>query len=1283
MLMGKAEYKSGGRGTRPEGRSSSHGCRVCTAHPFFPSYHHHLPLTPKVPGVPRLSPFPLPFPQTRTYRITDLTVDPVYPMDMKSYDEFARNYKRTHLERDRQPPLKPASPWGAAWDKITLPPPPPPPPPAAWGTAVPPPPPPPTQPRAPTTCFEANTNRFAALFPTLPSFADNLSVSDDPDDDASDAESYDEGVEAQLLAVAEELIHYNDELQEFATAQFAAHPNPCFKHPLQYALHLMELGLATLSSPPDEPIAKLRECGVQATPTPAPPHAECGVRTTPTPAPIPSPLPPVRKPRPASRPTKTPTARSPSPSTHATFDKVLAQLSALQKEVSPPPSPPPTSRAVSPVPRTENPHHSSITVAVPYGTTSLVVDRVDHPIYAWSFKIAASAPPAQVQRGRSPRRRPLAAFALRSTRVYDRDSATTPQAYADFSGYCWVENEVDWVSIGAFRPWYVRRMQEKIVASMAARQPPWELSVLHPVAPQPLCSGAGWQHPAHGTSLNPILLIRTVEHAGATSGLSGGPEESLDRKSPDIVEMHQEMTDAMSKIHHAIVQCMTTTLAELKRANTMLDLDDLSIDNTYFPSFDMVVRRILDPVWHQVAHGGCNLPSARAEEKRRAVRDDGRIKGACREGRGAKGGVLGALSLVLIGVISARFRRPIWVHVLREMACESTRRSTEPVGGPSSTQLQMENIFDTTYMHTDAENGGPEQSESNKKQKQDVTVTGSRVIIFLDSYKMCSSPLSDEAKIKGNGGELGEISSWEEAKDPDSRERVGGGEEQSATSRSHPGHRFAAPKISHSKGPILGRLGPTSVHPRHHRDLATGDITTFNAKAYKEEEAHLFGETSPEMLSLVLFSNWTPSQRSVSFAVPEATEVGKNPFDILPVPNEAPPGDPFGPLSALLDESRIDSLRAEPLMPESSRLSDDLFDMLSVPILPVPNDAAPDGSFAGPAPLLDSSSRNGLLAKVNRVDGARSDPFATLPPVNRSPASRPPTYPSPREMPPAFHASASGRADEDPFSAVPIVAGAGWAQANSANMSSGRSRPERTKGDPSASKMGRTLSEQVPGSNNSSAGNTSPQRTVGHTIRSLPPPAPFRTPSMHPPSPRNPEDPVETHRQEHSASGRQPAARSVPSMIQKGGATGNGDQTTGQTQMLIRSSSARTAQEFNTAISQGIWRPIDGEGSEASSDIMMLEPDAAGSGSSPGMNTPPDNDAQAYFFRIDDQLVLFAKNAQIAGAERASFLREELAALHRIVDATRTLRTNYDAWWSMSWAAYNQCLFEEAQSVSQ
>ncbi|TFY68418.1 hypothetical protein EVJ58_g1023 [Rhodofomes roseus] len=77
-------------------------------------------------------------------------------------------------------------------------------------------------------------------------------------------------------------------------------------------------------------------------------------------------------------------------------------------------------------------------------------------------------------------------------------------------------------------------------------------------------------------------------------------KESLDVKRPDLVELHQNMTESMSEIHHAIVQCMTTTLSDLKRANTSLDLDDLNMDNAYFKSFDMIVRRMLDPVWHKV-----------------------------------------------------------------------------------------------------------------------------------------------------------------------------------------------------------------------------------------------------------------------------------------------------------------------------------------------------------------------------------------------------------------------------------------------------------------------------------------------------------------------------------------------------------------------------------------------------------------------------------------------------------------------------------------------------------
>ncbi|KAI0797280.1 hypothetical protein BC629DRAFT_1581635 [Irpex lacteus] len=67
-----------------------------------------------------------------------------------------------------------------------------------------------------------------------------------------------------------------------------------------------------------------------------------------------------------------------------------------------------------------------------------------------------------------------------------------------------------------------------------------------------------------------------------------------------VLQLTIDMTEYMAEIHNAIVQCMSTTLSELKRSNTTLDLDDLNVENAYFKSFDIVVRRQLDSVWHKV-----------------------------------------------------------------------------------------------------------------------------------------------------------------------------------------------------------------------------------------------------------------------------------------------------------------------------------------------------------------------------------------------------------------------------------------------------------------------------------------------------------------------------------------------------------------------------------------------------------------------------------------------------------------------------------------------------------
>lgn len=77
-------------------------------------------------------------------------------------------------------------------------------------------------------------------------------------------------------------------------------------------------------------------------------------------------------------------------------------------------------------------------------------------------------------------------------------------------------------------------------------------------------------------------------------------KSTLENRKADVIELYQHMTESMQTIHHAIVQCMTMTLSELKRSHATLELDDLTIENAYFKSFDTVVRRQLDPVWHKV-----------------------------------------------------------------------------------------------------------------------------------------------------------------------------------------------------------------------------------------------------------------------------------------------------------------------------------------------------------------------------------------------------------------------------------------------------------------------------------------------------------------------------------------------------------------------------------------------------------------------------------------------------------------------------------------------------------
>ncbi|KAL8283775.1 hypothetical protein RQP46_005207 [Phenoliferia psychrophenolica] len=76
--------------------------------------------------------------------------------------------------------------------------------------------------------------------------------------------------------------------------------------------------------------------------------------------------------------------------------------------------------------------------------------------------------------------------------------------------------------------------------------------------------------------------------------------EDLSKRKADVVELYQPMTSSMKDIQTAVIECMEATLSEIKRSNTYLELDDLTVENALFRSFDSLVRRQLDPVWHKV-----------------------------------------------------------------------------------------------------------------------------------------------------------------------------------------------------------------------------------------------------------------------------------------------------------------------------------------------------------------------------------------------------------------------------------------------------------------------------------------------------------------------------------------------------------------------------------------------------------------------------------------------------------------------------------------------------------
>lgn len=73
--------------------------------------------------------------------------------------------------------------------------------------------------------------------------------------------------------------------------------------------------------------------------------------------------------------------------------------------------------------------------------------------------------------------------------------------------------------------------------------------------------------------------------------------EDLERDPPEVVDIRFPMSAYMIGIQKAVIEVMDACLKEMRKTNKV-DVEDLTVENGLFKSFDEIVRRQLDPIWH-------------------------------------------------------------------------------------------------------------------------------------------------------------------------------------------------------------------------------------------------------------------------------------------------------------------------------------------------------------------------------------------------------------------------------------------------------------------------------------------------------------------------------------------------------------------------------------------------------------------------------------------------------------------------------------------------------------
>ncbi|KXT18923.1 hypothetical protein AC579_3586 [Pseudocercospora musae] len=91
----------------------------------------------------------------------------------------------------------------------------------------------------------------------------------------------------------------------------------------------------------------------------------------------------------------------------------------------------------------------------------------------------------------------------------------------------------------------------------------------------------------------PILYPRF--HVAVAKSLEG-------KRKAEVIELEVPMTEAMRDIQNAVLECVEVSISELKKMNSgTIEMEDWNLDSALHRSFDLMVRRQLDPVWHRVS----------------------------------------------------------------------------------------------------------------------------------------------------------------------------------------------------------------------------------------------------------------------------------------------------------------------------------------------------------------------------------------------------------------------------------------------------------------------------------------------------------------------------------------------------------------------------------------------------------------------------------------------------------------------------------------------------------